>query len=127
MKKINAIFLALLLVLPTFGIAIEKHFCGGRLADVALFGGAGCGCDDENETDDCCHEENQVFRMSLDQIGGSNQRVPEINQQDLLSTMILIQPELIQTEEDSRLFLYDLPPPKTVPSYLLNCSFIFYG
>ena len=36
-KKLNAILLAFLLVLPTFGVAIEKHCCRGRLADVALF------------------------------------------------------------------------------------------
>lgn len=124
--KINAILLAFLLVLPTFGVTIEKHFCGEKLSDVALFTGAGCCCDDIVENDNCCHEEDQVFRMSLDQMGGTNQRVPEINQHDLLTSLIITQSAFTLAEDDSRLFLYDQPPPKAVPSYLLHCSFIYY-
>lgn len=126
-KKIEAILLALLLLIPTFGVAIEKHFCGGKLSEVALFTGAGCACDETEENDDCCHEEDEVFRMSLDQIGGTNQRVPEINEHSVLASLVIIQSVQVLAHKDSRLFLYDLPPPKTVPSYLLNCSFTFYG
>ena len=66
-KKINAILFSLLLVIPTFGVSLEKHFCGGKLADVALFTGAGCGCDEADENDDCCREEDEVYQMNLKQ------------------------------------------------------------
>ena len=126
-NKINAILLSLLLVLPTFGVSIEKHFCGGHLADVALFTGAGCGCDEANENDDCCREEDQVVRIDLDQFGASVQRVPEIAQQDVLICLAVIEPMLGESSRASGLYFYDLPPPKSVPFYKMNCSFTFYA
>lgn len=126
-NKINAILLSLLLVLPTFGVSIEKHFCGGHLADVALFTGAGCGCDEANENDDCCREEDQVVRIDLDQFGASVQRVPEIAQQDVLICLAVIEPMLGESSGASGVYFYDLPPPKAVPFYKMNCSFTFYA
>ena len=83
--------------------------------------------DDGEENDDCCHEEDLVFQMTVDQIGGSSQKVPEINHHELLASLFIIQSPVSQFAGDSRIYLYDLPPPKAVPSYLLNCSFTFYG
>jgi hypothetical protein len=126
-KKINAILLSLLLVLPTVGVSIEKHFCGGNLSDVALFTGAGCGCDEANETDDCCREEDQVLRVDLDQFGSSVQRVPEIAQQDVLICLAVMESLIGEASEASGSYFYDLPPPKAVPFYKMNCSLTFYA
>ena len=126
-KKINAILFSLLLVIPTFGVSLEKHFCGGKLADVALFTGAGCGCDEADENDDCCREEDEVYQMNLKQFGGSVQRLPQIAVQDLLLSAIIIKANEGLTTEESVSYLQYLPPPKAVPHYKLNCSFTFYG
>ena len=127
-NKVNAILLSLLLVIPTFGISIEKHFCGGQLADVALFTGAGCGCDEEDENDDCCREEDEIIRMSLEQFSTSVQRLPEIAQQDLFSASVTTTKLLFgQLKAESELYLHDLPPPRAVPHYKMTCSFTFYG
>lgn len=126
-KKINAILFSLLLVLPTFGVTIEKHFCGGHLADVALFTGAGCGCDEAKENSDCCREENQVLRIDLDQFGSTVQRIPEIAQQDVLISLVVIESLNGESSEASDLYFYDLPPPEAIPFYKMNCSFTFYA
>jgi hypothetical protein len=126
-RKINAILLSLLLLVPTFGVSVEKHFCGGRLADVALFTGAGCSCDGETENNSCCHEEEQVLRMDLGQFSSSVQRVPMIAQQDVLTYLGVIETLLGESSAVSTLYFYDLPPPEAVPFYRMNCSFTFYG
>ena len=50
--KIAAIILALLVLLSTFSLTIEKHFCGDFLVSVSYFGNAD-GCGDELDNDDC--------------------------------------------------------------------------
>ena len=126
-KKVNAILLSLLFILPTFGVEIEKHFCGDRLADVALFTGAGCACDEEDETDDCCREEEEVLQMDVDQFGSSIQRVPEITEHDIVLSSFIIQSTVDAFDGESELYLQDLPPPEVIPHYKMNCSFTFYG
>jgi len=126
-RRIYAILLSLLLLIPTIGVSLEKHFCGDHLADVAFFTGAGCGCDEEEENDDCCHEENEMYQMNLEQFSASVQRLPHIAEHDLLLATTIIKPieELLFQEAVS--FLQDPPPPQTVPHYRMNCSFTFYG
>ncbi|MBL4577041.1 MAG: hypothetical protein JKX74_01135 [Flavobacteriales bacterium] len=127
MNKVNAILLSLLLLTSTFGVSIEKHFCGGYLADVALFTGASCGCDEANMDDDCCHEENEVIKVDLDQFNTSFQRIPGMAQHDLLVGNTLPRPIPRPTRGKVLLEQYDLPPPQAVPRYTMNCSFTFYG
>jgi len=127
-KKISAILLSFLLLVPTFGVSVEKHFCGGRLADVALFAGAGCSCDGETENNSCCHEVKQVIRMDLGQFSSSVQRVPMVAQQDVPKYLEVTKETLpVESSGVSTLYFYDLPPPEAVPFYRMNCSFTFYG
>jgi len=126
-QKISAILLSLLLVISTFGVSIEKHFCGDRLADVALFAGTSCGCDESTETDDCCREEDEIYQMNLKQFSSSTQRLPEVAEQDLLLSATIIKPIKGLLFEESVSNLQDPPPPQVVPPYKMNCSFTFYG
>lgn len=126
-KKINAILFAVLLIGSSFGVSIEKHFCGDYLADVALFTGAGCECEEYGKNDDCCHEEDEVFQADLSQFNTSVQRFPDIAQNDLLVFNSLANPILGHAPRESCLKRADLPPPKAVPYYVMNCSFTFYG
>lgn len=50
--KIAAITLAFLVLLSTFSLTIEKHFCGDFLVSVSYFGSAD-GCGDELDNEDC--------------------------------------------------------------------------
>jgi len=126
-KKINAILLSLFLLVSTFGVSVEKHFCGGRLADVALFTGAGCSCDGETEKNSCCHEEEQLIWMDLGQFSSSVQRVPIVVQQAILTYLEVTETLSGESSGVSTLHFYDPPPPESVPFYRMNCSFTFYG
>lgn len=67
-RKISTIMLALLVLLSTFSVTIEKHFCGDYLVDVSYFGNSK-GCADEDEENcslpavitkkNCCKDEVQ--------------------------------------------------------------------
>lgn len=57
--------LALLVLFSTLSFTVEKHLCGGKVVDVAVFGNLiGCGMPDENprntllapENDPCCND-----------------------------------------------------------------------
>ncbi|MDY0780255.1 HYC_CC_PP family protein [Tenacibaculum sp. IB213877] len=50
--KISSLLLAFLVLLSTFSLTIEKHFCGDFLVDVSYFGEAQ-GCDMTKGTTDC--------------------------------------------------------------------------
>ncbi len=50
--KISTFLMALLVLLSTFSLTIEKHFCGDSLVDVSYFGNTQ-GCAEEPGEDDC--------------------------------------------------------------------------
>ncbi|MDH3381494.1 MAG: hypothetical protein OEL54_02235 [Flavobacteriaceae bacterium] len=51
-RKIIASFLSLVLVFSTFSFAVEKHECGGKITDIAVFGDSEK-CSPMMEMDDC--------------------------------------------------------------------------
>lgn len=66
--KISSILLAFLVLLSTFSITIERHFCGDFLVDVSYFGdadgcsheeGASCDLPEVIEKEGCCKDELQ--------------------------------------------------------------------
>jgi hypothetical protein len=65
MKRLLAIFLALIYIATTSGIVINTHYCMGEIADIALGASndAKCGtCGMENEG--CCHDDLQVIKLT---------------------------------------------------------------
>ncbi|MCF8229043.1 MAG: hypothetical protein K9G58_13300 [Bacteroidales bacterium] len=68
MKRTFSIGLALLLVLSTIGVTVNKHYSAGELYSVALFGEADSCC----EVDcDCCHEESETYQVKDEFISSS--------------------------------------------------------
>ncbi len=65
MKKVFAFFMPCLLVVSTMGIAINKHYCGGKLAGVSLYVAATCGCNSAMSAK-CCSQEQEFYQLDED-------------------------------------------------------------
>ncbi len=80
MKRILSLIIMVLYLLPAFGMTVSTHYCGGKLADVSLFGSKpkmNCACSEPNTHNrvlvksKCCEQfiyslklENQQFKES---------------------------------------------------------------
>ena len=65
LRKIVNVFLALLLLLSTMGVTMHKHYCMGRLKNVAFFHQAES-CQNEmdmNSVMDCCNDTEEEFKV----------------------------------------------------------------
>ena len=68
MKKGFSIGLTVFMVVATIGITVNKHYSGGELYSVALFGEADSCCEIPC---DCCQEESETHQLKADYIGSS--------------------------------------------------------
>ena len=57
-----------MLIYLTFsaGVVISYHFCGGKLADVAVFKGPKNCCADANSPGSCCQNSSLIFKVTDD-------------------------------------------------------------
>lgn len=67
--KIGSVAMALLVLMSTLSFTMEKHFCGDRLIDFAIFSQANtCGMEAENAVSStadkttCCKDEVEIFK-----------------------------------------------------------------
>lgn len=67
MKKIYIGILALVYMAVSSGIALEMHYCMGKMAGMELYGSSGdtCGkCGMTEKDTGCCHDEFQFYKLS---------------------------------------------------------------
>lgn len=93
-KKISHIILSCLLLIATMGMAVSKHYCGGELVSVSLYGQDNHCCD----MGDCCQNETHIYQMKEDFSVPVISTVPvlaefEILGHDLLHSFNLTAPE----------------------------------
>lgn len=69
MKKILHISFAFVFTVLTVGITINKHYSGGELFSVALYGEADSCCDEPCE---CCDDESNTIQFIADYLSSSN-------------------------------------------------------
>lgn len=68
MKKFLLITLTLLYIGVSSGIALNLHYCMGKLADVELGLTSTCAsCGKQNQPSGCCSTETQLIKLSVDQ------------------------------------------------------------
>ncbi len=56
MKKIAAIFILVMYLVPALGFSMTTHFCGGELASISFYNTTDntCTCGNEMMSSDCC-------------------------------------------------------------------------
>lgn len=68
MKKFLLVILTLLYIGVSSGIALNLHYCMGKLADIKLGQTGTCAsCGKQNQPSDCCSTETQLIKLSVDQ------------------------------------------------------------
>ena len=81
LKKIRNIIIILILLVSTTGVSLSKHYSGGKLYSIALFGDAESCC---KVPCDCCSDETDFMKLDIDFVS-STFNSPEISIIDLLS------------------------------------------
>lgn len=111
LNRTIAVTLSFLVLFSTLSIAIEKHFCGGTLVDVAIFTKAKkCGTEmqDMNQSEivkkSCCKDETEI-------INGQDEL--KINSFDDLPS---IQKQILIAFNFSYINLFEGLPKKTIPN-----------
>ena len=69
MKKIIVTIFLLLYLIPTFGVNVTVHYCGGEISSVS-FGEAGidkCACGSKKMKKNCCQDKKFSFEVDDDQ------------------------------------------------------------
>lgn len=124
MKRIGAIFLLFIILTPTFGFCVHRHYCGDHLKEVNLFVDADeskC-CGEFEEEFDCCKDEEFVYQLDVDYSANTPVTIP-VNFNPLV---FLVKGFLsVFTEDEHISFLVYKPPtlakniPILVQSFLI--------
>ena len=117
LRKISSILVAFLVLFSTLSFTVDRHYCGERLVDVAIFSEAnGCGMEIEKEINDelsfskksCCKNETSIIEgKSIDQQALQNLELQQIN---FVTAFVVSYNNLfVNTTEVSTLYLYKPP------------------
>lgn len=127
MKKFVVTLLLLLYLIPTFGVNVAVHYCGGEISSI-FFGSTTadkCACGSKKMKKNCCRDKNFSFEVDDDQ---SKTQVVDIsflesfNIQAVLPKAFLFDSQYISlvTEED-----YFYHPPNNVKQSLYILHQVF--
>lgn len=69
MKKASIILLLLCYLMPSIGMSVSVHYCGGKLASVSLMGSAEgrCACGKKPMKKNCCKDKTTTFKIKCSQ------------------------------------------------------------
>lgn len=114
LKKASHIFLSALLLISTMGMAVSKHYCGENLVSVSFYGEADSCCGDS----DCCHNENQNYKVKDDFSAPQISNIPALAEFDIFVQQIIY--DYTETWEPKSRFpvFTDLPPPPKIQKTL---------
>lgn len=131
--KISSFFLALLVLLSTFSVTIEKHFCGDSLVDISYFGySEGCAtigeedCDNPEviAVDNCCKDEVEYID-GQEELKTTSEEKFNVKQQHFLLAFTVSYLNLFQGFSEKRLVNSNyLPPQITLDLQVLHEVFI---
>lgn len=127
LKKIAAISFSAFYLIASIGIAVNFHYCLGRLESVqVVLAQSDCCCDDGEQMMACCDDELYFF-----QLDDEEKVVPTIQSfTDIVLEVpyfvehLIVAPAPIKTFEPH---LLDLPPPKEPAAWLQYCAPIHYA
>lgn len=97
------------------GLAISKHYCSGSFVSFSVFSEANSCCGDS----DCCHNENQFFKVQSDFSSPQTIDMPELSIIDISGDEMLSVdiPDCLKAENKT-IVLSDLPPPRKIQKSL---------
>lgn len=130
MKRLLAILLFFLYLIPVIGIQISAHYCGGELAALVIIPSDEhpCACGDSSGmNDDCCHDVNLSFKIKDNHQKAMDKVVSGKSYQfDVIANPTYYIPQSLNKIDAPSLdhFLLDHPDPPAENLYLLHQSFL---
>lgn len=128
MKKALSILFSVIYLILSTGAAVNMHYCGGKLANINInHHSEGCCCGDMEMSSSCCND--KEFNLSLD----IDQQVAQLIQIPVNDFVFFIFASLTLSQyqeysiTEKKFKEYNIPPPKSDPIWLLNCSLKYYG
>lgn len=124
LKKIANISIALVLLVATTGVTLNKHYCMGRLKAVALFQSANT-CADEGMTDPmpCCEDVSEELKVeNLTKASFDFKSSPELVQLAAFQHAFLV--VIISNKKERPSFQNYSPPPSDRDIPVLIQSFL---
>ncbi len=128
MKRILYISLIIAYILPSIGVTISKHYCGGSVSSISFIGQAedNCGCGNKKMKEDCCKDEITQFKIQDKQSQTNN---PQVSLQQIGFRHVFVNDfirGLIVVNESNNSFFGRWRPPDIVesPLFLVNQSFL---
>ncbi|NNF01052.1 MAG: hypothetical protein HKN22_00060, partial [Bacteroidia bacterium] len=68
MKRIAVIIFSIFYLIASVGVAINVHYCGGKISNIELSTDKGlCCCEDAEGMSNCCDDEKVIFQLHDDQ------------------------------------------------------------
>ncbi len=137
MKRILSLIIMVLYLFPAFGITVSTHYCGGRLADVSLFGSkskmnCSCGAITSKNTvlakRKCCEQLTYSLKLENQQL-----KQPTVNFKSPDSGILkepsyrfdFVRNTVTVPAKTALYYLPDLPPGRyNTPIYIQNDSFL---
>ncbi len=115
LKKLSHIILASFLLISTVGVVVSKHYCSGSFVSVSLFHEAKSCCGDS----DCCHNEDQFFKVNDDFSAPLIQDAPELTSNDIFGSGLFVPDlDIIPETEKTVNFIDTSPPPPDIQKVL---------
>jgi len=130
MKQIFSLTLAILILLSSFSLRLEAHYCGQQIVDISIFGkAAACEMQKENiceESEDipCCEDRTLMIQGQEFQFSKDFERT-EIKKQEV-EFLELIRPRilLLEVENSTETIIHYSPPLIKSELRLLFQSFL---
>ena len=125
MRKIVNIFLVLLLLLSTTGIAVSKHFCGEILQSVSINTDKdqSC-CDSQDMPEDCCSSELSLEKTDEVQLSQLHLKFAPTPYIILYFASHLYNFSSALSEENIPIALFNAPPLIDQEIFILDQSFL---
>lgn len=124
MRKIVYIFLVLILLFSTTGIAVSKHFCGEILQSISVNDLAKSCCDEQDMPEDCCNNQVSLEKTEEIQVSDASLKLAPAPYILLYFTSDFLEFSAHQSGLINPVALFDSPPLVHQEIFILDQSFL---
>ncbi len=129
MKKTALIALLFFYLLSTAGVAVNIHYCGGKIADISVVFESKnkCKCGSKKMNRNCCKDQKHFFKVKDSHKYSSDLKLSFKNysSQDLLLLPVFTQLYYTSSDLTTCSSTKEIPPDLfNRPVYIKNCSFL---
>jgi hypothetical protein len=121
LKKVLSILFVLIYLIPTVGIPINAHYCGGKLKSISILKFTSkCSCGKKPMKKNCCKNKTSILKIKNSHNFTKNINLNFLQPIKFIISQFTIQNTLFSEIIFEKNFLLDSPPPqKTGELYLL--------